>query len=234
MRSRTFLFILLILNAGILFPLYSQSKYNEKRVNMVKKQIELRGIHDKNTLNAMRTVERHLFVPSISRDRAYEDRPLPIGYGQTISQPYIVAYMTDLLDVESGDTILEIGTGSGYQAAVLAEIVSQVYTIEIIEKLGLSAKERLNNLKYNRVEVKIGDGYYGWEEYAPFDAIVVTAASEYIPPLLIDQLKDGGKMIIPIGSPFSVQTLMLVKKSGEKITTHNLMLVRFVPFIRKQ
>lgn len=234
MRSRTFLFILLILNAGILFPLYSQSKYNEKRVNMVKKQIELRGIHDKNTLNAMRTVERHLFVPSISRDRAYEDRPLPIGYGQTISQPYIVAYMTDLLDVESGDTILEIGTGSGYQAAVLAEIVSQVYTIEIIEKLGLSAKERLNNLKYNRVEVKIGDGYYGWEEHAPFDAIVVTAASEYIPPPLIDQLKDGGKMIIPIGSPFSVQTLMLVKKSGEKITTHNLMLVRFVPFIRKQ
>lgn len=234
MRSRTFLFILLILNAGILFPLYSQSKYNEKRVNMVKKQIELRGIHDKNTLNAMRTVERHLFVPSINRDRAYEDRPLPIGYGQTISQPYIVAYMTDLLDVESGDTVLEIGTGSGYQAAVLAEIVSQVYTIEIIEKLGLSAKERLNNLKYNRVEVKIGDGYYGWEEHAPFDAIVVTAASEYIPPPLIDQLKDGGKMIIPIGSPFSVQTLMLVKKSGEKITTHNLMLVRFVPFIRKQ
>lgn len=234
MRSRTFLFILLILNAGILFPLYSQSKYNEKRVNMVKKQIELRGIHDKNTLNAMRTVERHLFVPRINRDRAYEDRPLPIGYGQTISQPYIVAYMTDLLDVESGDTILEIGTGSGYQAAVLAEIVSQVYTIEIIEKLGLSAKERLNNLKYNRVEVKIGDGYYGWEEHAPFDAIVVTAASEYIPPPLIDQLKDGGKMIIPIGSPFSVQTLMLVKKSGEKITTHNLMLVRFVPFIRKQ
>lgn len=234
MRSRTFLFILLILNAGILFPLYSQSKYNEKRVNMVKKQIELRGIHDKNTLNAMKTVERHLFVPSINRDRAYEDRPFPIGYGQTISQPYIVAYMTDLLDVESGDTVLEIGTGSGYQAAVLAEIVSQVYTIEIIEKLGLSAKERLNNLKYNRVEVKIGDGYYGWEEYAPFDAIVVTAASEYIPPPLIDQLKDGGKMIIPIGSPFSVQTLMLIKKSGEKITTHNLMLVRFVPFIRKQ
>lgn len=233
MKTRLFLCILILLNAGILFPLFGQSKYKEKRVNMVHKQIELRGIHDKNTLNAMRTVERHLFVPAIYKDRAYEDRPLPIGYGQTISQPYIVAYMTDLLDVESGDTVLEIGTGSGYQAAVLGEIVSQVYTIEIIEELGLSAKERLNDLKYNRVEVKVDDGYYGWEEHGPFDGIVVTAASEYIPPPLIAQLKDGGKMVIPIGSPFSVQTLMLITKKGEEIITHNLMLVRFVPFTRK-
>lgn len=201
---------------------------------MVKKQIELRGIHDKSTLNAMRTVERHLFVPTQYIERAYEDRPLPIGYGQTISQPYIVAFMTELLNVESGDTVLEIGTGSAYQAAVLGEIVSKVYTIEIIEELGLSAKKRLNDLKYDRVEVKVGDGYYGWEEYGPFDGIIVTAASEYIPPPLIDQLKDGGRMIIPIGSPFSVQTLMLIKKRGEEITTNNLMFVRFVPFIRKK
>jgi len=234
MKTRLFLLILILLKAAILFPLFGQGKYEKKRANMVIKQIELRGIKDKNTLNAMRTVGRHLFVPVKYRNRAYEDRPLPIGFGQTISQPYIVAYMTELLNVGSGDTVLEIGTGSGYQAAVLGEIVSQVYTIEIIEELGLSAKERLNDLKYDRVEVKLGDGYYGWKEHGPFDGIIVTAASEYIPPPLIDQLKDGGRMIIPIGSPFSVQTLMLITKKGDEIITNNLMLVRFVPFTRKK
>lgn len=234
MKTRLILFILIIFNTGILSPLLGQNKYEKKRADMVKQQIKARGINDKSTLNSMEIVERHLFVPAENKNRAYEDRPLPIGYGQTISQPYIVAYMTELLNVGSGDTVLEIGTGSGYQAAVLAKIVNRVYTIEIVEKLGLAAKERLKTLKYDNVEVKVGDGYYGWVEHGPFDGIMVTAASEYIPPPLINQLKDGGKMIIPVGSPFSVQTLMMITKKGEKITTKSLMLVRFVPFTRKK
>lgn len=234
MKIRLILFILIILNAGILFPLLSQNKYEKERTNMVNRQIKSRGINHKGTLNAMKTVMRHLFVPAIYKTNAYEDNPLPIGYGQTISQPYIVAYMTELLNVGIGDTVLEIGTGSGYQAAVLAEIVSQVYTIEIVEELSYSAKERLKTLKYNNVEVKMGDGYYGWEEHGPFDGIIVTAASEYIPPLLIEQLKDGGKMIIPVGSPFGVQTLLLITKHGDEIKTSRLIPVRFVPFTRKQ
>lgn len=234
MQKRMALLILIILMMGYDYSLFGQDKYEKERADMVKKQIQIRGVNSKSTLNAMKTVERHLFVPASYRNNAYDDRPLPIGYGQTISQPYIVAYMTDLLNVGPGDTVLEIGTGSGYQAAVLAEIVSRVYTIEIIEKLGLSAKERLKTLKYDNVEVKVDDGYYGWEEHAPFDGIIVTAASEYIPPPLINQLKDGGKMIIPIGSPFSVQTLMMITKKGEEITTNNLMLVRFVPFTRRK
>jgi len=233
MKTRLILFILIILQAGFVFPLFSQNKYEKQRTNMVNRQIKARGIEDKNTLNAMKTVERHLFVPGINRNRAYEDRPLTIGFGQTISQPYIVAYMTELLDVGPGDTVLEIGTGSGYQAAVLAEFVSMVYTIEIVEELGLSAKERLKTLKYNNVKVKMADGYYGWEEYGPFDGIIVTAAAAYIPPPLIDQLKDGGRMIIPVGSPFSVQTLMMITKKGEEITTNRLIPVRFVPFTRR-
>ncbi len=233
MKTRLIFFILIILQAGFVFPLSGQNKYEKERTDMVNRQIKARGINDKNTLNAMKTVERHLFVPDVNKSRAYEDRPLTIGYGQTISQPYIVAYMTELLNVGPGDTVLEIGTGSGYQAAVLAEFVSWVYTIEIVEELGLSAKERLKALKYNNVKVKVDDGYYGWEEYGPFDGIVVTAASAYIPPPLIDQLKDGGKMIIPVGSPFGVQTLMMITKRGEEITTNSLMPVRFVPFTRK-
>lgn len=233
MKTRLILFILVILQAGFVSPLSGQSKYEKQRTNMVNRQIKARGIKDKNTLNAMKTVERHLFVPGMNRNRAYEDRPLTIGYGQTISQPYIVAYMTELLNVGPGDTVLEIGTGSGYQAAVLAEFVSRVYTIEIVEELGLSAKERLKTLKYNNVKVKMADGYYGWEEHGPFDGIIVTAASAYIPPPLIDQLKDGGKMIIPVGSPFSVQTLMMITKKGEEITTTSLLPVRFVPFTRR-
>lgn len=234
MKTRLILFILIILKLGISFPLFGQDIYEKERNDMVRRQIKLRGINDKSTLNAMKTVERHLFVPAEYKSRAYEDRPLPIGYGQTISQPYIVAYMTDLLELGPGDTILEIGTGSGYQAAVLAEIVNRVYTIEIVEELGLSAKKRLKTLKYDNVEVKLADGYYGWEEHGPFDGIIVTAASEYIPPPLIDQLKDGGKMIIPVGSPFSVQTLMMITKKGEEITTKSLVPVRFVPFTRKK
>jgi protein-L-isoaspartate(D-aspartate) O-methyltransferase len=163
---------------------------------------------------------------------AYDDRPLPIGYGQTISQPYIVAYMTELVKPQADHRVLEIGTGSGYQAAVLAGIVDTVYTIEIITELEIVAAERLKKLGHKNVKVKNADGYYGWEEYSPFDAIVVTAAAEYIPPPLIAQLKDGGTMVIPVGSPFFVQTLMLVEKQGEEITTESLIPVRFVPFKR--
>lgn len=233
MQSRFIFILLIVLTAGFYSSVSGQDKYEKERNSMVRQQIQSRGIKDKNTLTAMKTVQRHLFVPDDYKRDAYDDRPLPIGYGQTISQPYIVAFMTEMLKVGAGDTVLEIGTGSGYQAAVLAEFVNQVYTIEIVEALGLSAKERLKTQKYRNVEVKIADGYYGWKEHGPFDGIVVTAASEYIPPPLIDQLKDGGRMIIPIGSPFNVQTLMLVTKRGAKITTESLMLVRFVPFTRK-
>jgi len=233
MQTRFIFLLFILLNTGTYFPLSGQDKYEKERISMVRQQIQSRGIKDKNTLTAMKAVPRHLFVPDDYKNDAYDDRPLPIGYGQTISQPYIVAFMTELLKVGSGDTVLEIGTGSGYQAAILAEFVNQVFTIEIVEKLGLSAREKLKTLKYRNVEVKIADGYDGWKEHGPFDGIVVTAASEYIPPPLIDQLKDGGRMIIPIGSPFSVQTLMLVTKRGKKITTESLMLVRFVPFTRK-
>lgn len=211
---------------------FDDDSYRKQREKMVAAQIESQGISDKATLKAMASVKRHLFVRKDLIRSAYDDRPLPIGYGQTISQPYIVAYMTEIIHPKKDYRVLEIGTGSGYQAAVLAKIVEQVYTIEIIPKLGESAKDRLKRLDYTNVEAKIADGYYGWKEHAPFDAIVVTAACEYVPPPLIEQLKDGGKMVIPIGSPFLVQTLMLVEKIGSKIKTTNLMPVRFVPFRR--
>ncbi|HOK36310.1 MAG TPA: protein-L-isoaspartate(D-aspartate) O-methyltransferase [Paludibacteraceae bacterium] len=228
------IFIIILLNSGLFFPLYGQDKYERERKKMIKNQIQSRGITDKKTLEAIESVPRHLFVPDEYRDRAYDDGPLPIGYGQTISQPYIVAYMTELLNVGPDDIVLEIGTGSGYQAAVLSRIVKKVYTVEIIEELGLAAKERLKALNYDNVEVKIGDGYYGWEEHAPYDGIIVTAAAEFIPPPLIEQLKDNCNMIIPVGSPFNIQNLMLVKKSGGKITTKSLIPVRFVPLTRKK
>lgn len=228
------IFIIILLNSGLFFSLYGQDKFEKERKKMIKNQIQSRGITDKKTLEAIESVPRHLFVPDEYRDRAYDDGPLPIGYGQTISQPYIVAYMTELLNVGPDDIVLEIGTGSGYQAAVLSKIVKKVYTVEIIEELGLAAKERLKALNYDNVEVKIGDGYYGWEEHAPYDGIIVTAASEHIPPPLIKQLKDNCNMIIPVGSPFNIQNLMLVKKSGGKITTKSLIPVRFVPLTRKK
>ena len=203
--------------------------YSRQRQHMVDSQIRGRGINDRATLRAMGEVPRHLYVPADQRSFAYSDRPLPIGYGQTISQPYIVAYMTEIIKPRKDFKVLEIGTGSGYQAAILAEIVDHVYTIEIVEPLGKTAGELLKR-KYENVSVKIADGYYGWEEYAPFDAIVVTAAAEHIPPPLIEQLKDGGRMIIPVGSPFRVQQLMLIEKKGESITSRSLMPVRFVPF----
>ncbi|MGR9052993.1 MAG: protein-L-isoaspartate(D-aspartate) O-methyltransferase [Gammaproteobacteria bacterium] len=181
-------------------------------------------------LEAMRKVPRHEFVPEDQREYAYENRPLPIGHGQTISQPYIVAIMTDLLMPKPTDRVLEVGTGSAYQAAVLAELVDSVYSIEIVEALGLEAAARLKQLGYDNVETRIGDGYYGWEEKAPFDAVIVTAASSHIPPPLIKQLKPGGRMIIPVGSRFMVQHLVLVTKDLEdKVTTRQILPVAFVP-----
>jgi protein-L-isoaspartate(D-aspartate) O-methyltransferase len=185
---------------------------------------------DSRVLHAMGRVPRHTLVPEEVRDAAYENRPLPIGYGQTISQPYIVALMTDLLQLEPGDRVLEIGTGSGYQAAVLAELGMQVYSIEIIEPLGELARKQLAAIGYGSVEVRIGDGYYGWEEQAPFDAIIVTAAASHIPPPLIRQLQPGGHMIVPVGSRFMVQQLVLVDKDAAgEVTTRQVLPVVFVP-----
>jgi protein-L-isoaspartate(D-aspartate) O-methyltransferase len=206
--------------------------YQSRRDAMVRTQIAERGIKDMATLQAMRAVPRHLFVPSSLMESAYQDQPLPIGHGQTISQPYIVAYMTELIRPKASHKVLEIGTGSGYQAAVLAGIVRQVYTIEIVPELGDTARERLQQQRYRNVQVRVADGYDGWPEQAPFDAIVVTAAADYIPPPLIRQLKDGGRMIIPVGSPFLVQTLMLVEKERGSVKTTSLAPVRFVPFRR--
>ncbi|MDP2207450.1 MAG: protein-L-isoaspartate(D-aspartate) O-methyltransferase [Bacteroidota bacterium] len=215
-----------------ILPLLTQDKYTKLRNDMVKFQIEDRGVKDKYVLDAMRAVFRHELVPASHISQAYNDHPVPIGYGQTISQPYIVALMTELADIKPGMKALEIGTGSGYQAAVLAEIIDSVYTIEIIKELGTSAADKLKKLGYKKVQVKIADGYYGWKESAPFDAIIVTAAAEHIPPPLIEQLKEGGKMIIPVGHPFQVQNLMLVEKKEGKIKTKNILPVRFVPFKR--
>ncbi len=181
-------------------------------------------------LDALRTVPRHAFVALPLRPLAYQNRPLPIGHGQTISQPYIVAIMTDLLDPQPGDRVLELGTGSGYQAAVLAEIVEHVYTIEIVEPLAGSARERLAELGYANVSVRHGDGYFGWPEHAPFDAIVVTAAASHVPPPLLAQLKPGGRMIIPVGSYFLTQQLVLVTRQDDgTVVTRQLLPVAFVP-----
>lgn len=223
----------LVISMLISFPV-QEDVYKERKEKLVKESIERRGVKDQAVLKSMRTVQRHLFVPQNRINNAYEDRPLPIGYGQTISQPFIVAYMTEVINPKPEFKVLEIGTGSGYQAAVLGEIVKEVYTIEIVPELGNSAAARLKKLGYKNVNVKVGDGYYGWKEHGPYDAVMVTAAAEFIPPPLIEQLKDGGRMVIPIGSPFFTQTLMLVEKKGKKITTKSLMPVVFVPFTRKK
>ena len=214
------------------FPL-QDDPYKDKRETLVK-HINRRGIKDESVLKAMRSVKRHLFVPPNLVERAYEDRPLAIGYGQTISQPYVVAYMTEVVKPQPHFKALEIGTGSGYQAAVLGEIIKDVYTIEIVPQLGNTATKRLSDLGYKNITVSVGDGYHGWKEHAPYDIIMVTAAAEYIPPPLIEQLKEGGKMVIPIGSPFMNQTLMLVEKKKGKPVTKSLLPVVFVPFTRKK
>lgn len=196
---------------------------------MVEYQIRSRGVRDPRVLEAMETVPRHEFVPDDHLSMAYSDGPLPIGYGQTISQPYIVAVMTELLELDPEDRVLEIGTGSGYQAAILAELVDEVYTMEIIPELAELARERLDRLGYGGIHSVNADGYYGWEEYAPYDAIIVTAAPDHIPQSLVEQLKDGGCMVIPVGPVGWYQTLWLITNEGGETEYHNKGGVQFVP-----
>ncbi len=202
--------------------------YNKLRERMVKEQIEARGIKDQRILKAMREVKRHLFVPEAFREESYNDYPLPIGEGQTISQPFIVALMTYLLEPETSDKVLEIGTGSGYQAAVLSLLVKEVYTIEIIEKLAKDAEKRLKELGYHNIKVKWGDGFEGWQEYAPFDKIIITCALPYIPKPLKEQLKEGGKIVAPMERN-GIQVLSLFTKKNGELTEKVCDYVRFVP-----
>ena len=197
---------------------------------MVKNQIEGRGIQDAGVLRVMRDTPRHLFIPENLRDMAYDDGPLPIGEGQTISQPYIVALMTELLQLTGNEKILEIGTGSGYQAAVLSPLAKEIYSIEIIPSLADRANERLKKMRYNNVTVKCGDGYKGWKEHAPFDRIIVTAAPNDIPPLLINQLKVGGKLVLPVGTRYQKLKVITKMQDGE-IGEKNIISVRFVPMV---
>ncbi|MEX0313605.1 MAG: protein-L-isoaspartate(D-aspartate) O-methyltransferase [Allomuricauda sp.] len=230
MRKMTILLCVLFSTNIVL----GQNDFTAKRKDMVDAQIKARGIDDFAALYAMLNVPRHEFVPKEIRQFAYNDGALPIGNEQTISQPYIVAFMTQTLKLKSNYRVLEIGTGSGYQAAVLSKIVDSVFTIEIVEDLAQSAQERLARLGYNNVDVRRGDGYNGWPKKAPFDAIMVTAGAEYIPQPLVDQLKVGGRMIIPVGPHNAVRQLVLVHKKKNKIVKKNLMAVRFVPFTREE
>ena len=198
-------------------------------MEMVDRQIRSRGISDQEVLDAMERVARHEFVPDQYKSQAYADHPLPIGHGQTISQPYIVALMSELLQLEQDDRVLEVGTGSGYQAAILAEIIEDVYTVEIIEALATQARDRLQGLGYDNVHVLHADGYFGWPEHAPYDAIIVTAAPDHIPQPLVQQLADGAKMVIPVGPPGGYQTLWEITKVGQEITKRNVTGVLFVP-----
>ncbi|WP_114781231.1 protein-L-isoaspartate(D-aspartate) O-methyltransferase [Botryobacter ruber] len=224
---------ILLLLLLLTFPV-QEDIYKEKREKMVERHIKGRGISDKAVLKAMRTVKRHLFVPQALAAEAYNDHPLPIGHDQTISQPYIVAYMTEVLEPKPQMKVLEIGTGSGYQAAVLAEIVKEVYTIEIVPEHGRAAAERLKKLGYDNVHVKVGDGYKGWKEHAPYDAIIVTAGAEAVPPPLLEQLKEGGSMVIPVGPQNQTQSLQLIEKKKGKAVTKDLLPVVFVPFTREK
>lgn len=235
-----FFLILFLVNPG---ELVAADKYANLRRNLIRQIIDdVRSTSmylnktalDEQVMIAMSSVPRHSFVPKAYVRHAYENRPLPIGEGQTISQPYIVAIMTDLLNIKPADIVLEVGTGSGYQAAVLAELARQVYTIEIIQPLQKSAEKLLKSLGYTNVETKLGDGYYGWEEHAPFDAIMVTAAAGQIPPPLIKQLKPGGRMLIPVGGAFMTQYLVLIEKRIDgTVSTRQILPVRFVPLTGK-
>ena len=207
-------------------------KYSQLRNEMVANQIVGRGIRNQTTIKAIQKVPRHLFVPQQSINRAYDDTPLPIGYNQTISQPFIVAYMTEVAKPARWKKVLEIGTGSGYQAAVLAEIVDTVYTIEIIPELAREAASRLLRLGYKNIVIKTGDGYLGWKEHAPFDVIMVTAADDHIPQPLLDQLAEDGRLIMPVGPPSSAQQIILAVKKNGRIERNKLAMVRFVPLLR--
>jgi protein-L-isoaspartate(D-aspartate) O-methyltransferase len=214
-----FLFVFLLASAG--------DRYAEKRWEMVESQIIARGIRNTAVIQAMLNVPRHEFVPEESRGEAYDDNPIPVGLGQTVSQPYIVALMTELLNPARGGKMLEVGTGSGYQSAVLAETGCDLYTIEIVESLAERARRILENLGYSNITYKIGDGYQGWEEHAPFDGIIVTAAPGHVPAKLVDQLKIGGRMVIPVGD--ESQELLLIEKTDTGITKKRITAVRFVP-----
>ncbi|MBN2551723.1 MAG: protein-L-isoaspartate(D-aspartate) O-methyltransferase [Spirochaetales bacterium] len=205
----------------------------QKRFDMVSRQIEARGVGDREVLEAMRAVPRHLFVPRTLQDRAYDDSPLPIGEGQTISQPYIVALMTELLAVRPEHRVLEIGTGSGYQAAVLSGLAGEVFSIEIKELLHDRATDVLRELGYDNVRTLHGDGYYGWEQEAPFDGIIITAAVDHVPPPLLQQLVDGGRLVLPLGHPFSFQNLVVVTRKGEDFRLQQITGVLFVPMTGK-
>jgi len=209
-----------------------ETRYIQARKRMVNSQIAARGISDPATLRAMEQVPRHLFVPASFASEAYSDRPLPIGYSQTISQPFIVAYMTELSGPAKGKKALEIGTGSGYQAAVLAEIVDTVYTIEIVPELARESEARLKMLGYRNIVTRYGDGYMGWPERAPFDIIIVTAAADHIPEPLKEQLAEGGRLVMPVGDPATVQQLIVLTKRKGRITERRLEAVRFVPLKR--
>ena len=208
--------------------------FRVQRERMVVEDIKARGITDPGVLAAMLAVRRHLFVPAKYRASAYGDTPLPIGEGQTISQPYIVALMSELLDVQPGEKVLEVGTGSGYQAAVLARMGAEVYSIEIITELARESRQRLDELGYTDINTQEADGYFGWAEHAPFDGIIVTAAPDHVPPPLLAQLKPNGKIVIPVGPPGSVQTLWLTEQQEGQWVSHNQGAVRFVPFLREQ
>lgn len=238
-----FQFIVLLLITLSTNPGWCKDEYEHARqqmIQLIEKNVDETSIYlDKQTLHplvmtAISKVPRHEFVPANKRKYAYQNRPLPIGFGQTISQPYIVAIMTDLLNPQPQHRILEVGTGSGYQAAVMAELVQKVYTIEIIKPLEKLARKRLKRLAYKNISVKLGDGYYGWKEHAPYDAIIVTAAASHIPPPLIAQLKPNGRMMIPVGSRFLVQQLLLVEKdkNGE-VSARQILPVAFVPLTGK-
>ncbi len=224
----------------IMFSLFSSYCQEEKskdrftvlRNEMVDNQIKSRGVGDRNVLKAMRSVERHKFVPNEFMTQAYFDQPLRIGYDQTISQPYIVAYMSEILKPDSTMKVLEIGTGSGYQAAVLAEICDSVYSIEVVPELGEQSAKLLDTLGYKNVKVKVGDGYKGWYEHAPFDAIIVTCAPSHVPDSLKNQLREGGRMIIPVGGAY-IQNLVLLKKESGKLKEKEVLSVRFVPMLNK-
>ena len=205
------------------------SKYQKAREKMVLLQIQRRGVSDKKVLNAMNQVPRHSFVPEELISQAYADHPLPIGRGQTISQPYIVALMTESLNLKGGERILEIGTGSGYQAAILTKVAKEIYTIEIKKKLYQNASNVLRSMGYTNVKTHHGDGYFGWVEASPFDCIMITAAIDHIPPPLLKQLKEGGRLILPLGNPFSYQNLTLITKKGNDYTVKQITGVLFVP-----
>src|SRR5437016_9853795 len=227
-RVAQFLILAAIAAAGCGQKPTPVTDFAAERQRMVTEQLNARGISDERVLNAMNKVPREEFVPPDSRARSYEDGPLPIGYGQTISQPYIVAFMTEQLQPKPSDRVLEIGTGSGYQAAILAELVSEVYSIEIVEPLAKSAEATLARLGYTNIHIKAGDGYKGWPEEAPFDAIIVTCAPDKVPQPLVDQLKDGGRMVIPVGERFAQELYLLEKKNGQLKESVTLP-VRFVP-----